>query len=88
MFNCVLVCLQLRRDSTAAKNKDIEIFAIGITNDVDKANLDTIASTPIDRHVFQVGYIHSLNQYTIIIHDIHGKQRMLIDVTLQRQKEI
>lgn len=58
------------REAQAAKDADIEIFAVGITEDVDDYTLNGLASDPDDDHVFRVS---DFNQLYRIVNEVIRK---------------
>lgn len=46
--------------SKGLKDADVQIFAIGVGNDVDEGELQDIASSPSDKHVFKVNNFNEL----------------------------
>lgn len=60
-------------EARAAKNAGIEIFAIGITEDVDMNQMRSIASRPSNDHVFQVrisGWLLSWGSTHVFLSDL------------------
>ena len=46
---------QVNRETQLIKDQGVELFVVGITNEVDQAELRRIASDPDSTHVFEVG---------------------------------